>query len=322
MSEGNNAISSVRLFPEGCAMTRYKWTLCLAIICGLAGSLSGQSGAPKKLKVYISVDMEGVAGTVTADQLLPSGFEYERYRRFMTNETLAAIKAAKEMGATEILVSDSHGNGENLLIEDFPKDVRIVRSWPRRLAMMEGIDSSFDAVLFIGYHASTTNPRGIRAHTFSSAHLTRVALNGKEVTEGAFNAAIAGEFGVPVVMMSGDDAACSEVKSEIGDIETAETKKTLGFHSGNTLTPEASYDLIGEKVKTALGRRKDFKPYVLKTPVTVDVSFKNYLPAEVLAYLPDIQRTDSHSVRFVGKNMREASSFIEFIDTYSPDLAP
>ena len=303
-------------------MSRYKWTLCLALICVLAGSLSGQSGAAKKLKIYISVDMEGVAGTVTADQLLPSGFEYERFRRFMTNETLAAIKAAKEMGATEILVSDSHGNGENLLIEDFPKDVRIVRSWPRRLAMMEGIDSSFDAVLFIGYHASTSNPRGIRAHTFSSAHLTRVALNGQEVTEGAFNAAIAGEFGVPVVMMSGDDAACTEVKSQIGDIETAETKKTLGFHSGNTLTPEASYDLIGEKVKSALSRRKDFKPYVLKTPVTVDVSFKNYLPAEVLAYLPDIQRIDSHTVRFVGKNMKEASSFIEFVDTYSPDLAP
>jgi D-amino peptidase len=125
----------------------------------------------------------------------------------MTREALAAVKASKESGATEILVGDSHGNGENLLIEEFPKDVRIIRSMPRHLGMMAGIDSSFDAVIFIGYHASTNNPHGTRAHTFSSAHLTRVALNGEEMTEAAFNAAVAGHFGVPVIMASGDDAA-------------------------------------------------------------------------------------------------------------------
>jgi D-amino peptidase len=303
-------------------MTGCKWMLTIVTYFVLAASAFGQSEPAKKLKVYISVDMEGVAGVVTADQLVPGGFEYERFRQFMTKETLAAINAAREMGATEFVVSDSHGNGENLLIEEFPKDVRIVRSWPRRLGMMEGLDSTFSAAMFIGYHASTTNPRGVRAHTFSSAHLTRVALNGQEVTEGAFNAAIAGEFGVPVVMMSGDDAACAEVKSRIGNIETAETKKTLGFHSANTITPEASYELIGEKVTAAMGRLGDFKPYVLKTPVTLDVSFKNYMPAEVLTYLPNIQRVDSHTVRFVAKDMKEASSFIEFIDTYSPELAP
>lgn len=303
-------------------MTRGKVILTIVLGIVLAASSFGQSEAPKKLKVYVSVDMEGVAGAVTSDQLLPTGFEYERFRQFMTKETLAAINAAKHMGAGEILVSDAHGNGENLLIEDFPKDVRIVRSWPRRLGMMEGIDSTFDAVLFIGYHASTTNPRGVLAHTFSSAHFTRVALNGQEVTEGDFNAAIAGEFGVPVVMISGDDAACAEVKSRIGNIETAETKKTLGFHSVNTITPEASYDLIGEKVKAALTRLNDFKPYVLKTPVTLDVSFKNYLPAEVLTYLSNVQRVNSHTVRFVARDMKEASSVVEFINTYSPDLAP
>jgi D-amino peptidase len=303
-------------------MTRGKVILTMALGFALAASSLGQAEAQKKLKVYVSVDMEGVAGAVTGDQLLPSGFEYERFRQFMTKETLAAINAAKQMGAAEILVSDSHGNGENLLIEEFPKDVHIVRSWPRRLGMMEGIDSTFDAVLFIGYHASTTNPRGVRAHTFSSAHFTSLALNGQEVAEGAFNAAIAGEFGVPVVMMSGDDAACAEVKSRIGNIETAETKKTLGFHSANTITPEASYDLIGEKVKAALTRLNDFKPYVLKTPVTLDVSFKNYLPAEVLTYLSNVERVNSHTVRFVARDMKEASSVVEFINTYSPDLAP
>lgn len=296
----------------------FAFVLSMVVVSAVASAVPNQ---PKKLKIYISVDMEGVVGTVTPDQLGPNGFEYQRFRDFMTKETLAAISAAKEMGATEILVSDSHGNGENLLIEQFPKDVRIVCSWVRPLGIMAGIDSTFDAILFIGYHASTGNTRGVIAHTFSSSQFTRVVLNGKEVSEGSFNAAIAGHFGVPVVMMSGDDAALAEVRSQIGNIEGAEIKKTLGFNSAVTLTPEASYELIGQKVKAALGRLSGFKPYVVKTPVTIDVSFKNYRPAEMLSYLHSIQRVDSHTIRFVGKDMIEIADFVDFLD-YSPDLAP
>ena len=278
--------------------------------------------AARKLKVYISVDMEGVAGVVTTDQLGPGGFEYERFRHFMTNETLAAVKAAKESGTTEIVVSDSHGNGESLLIDEFPKDMRIVRSWPRHGGMMAGLDSSFDAALFIGYHASTTNTRGVRAHTFSSAHLTRVSLNGNAVAEGEFNAAFAGALGVPVIFASGDDAAMEELKSRLGNIETAETKKNLSFHSAETLTPKASCERIGAGVKAALARLHDFKPYAIKTPVTLEISFKNYMPAQMLSYLRSVQRVDSHTIRFVGRDMAEVSDFVDVVDGYSPDLAP
>jgi len=266
--------------------------------------------------------MEGVAGVVTADQLGTPGFEYERFRHFMTNETLAAIHTAKESGITEVVVSDSHGNGESLLIDEFPKDVRIVRSWPRHGGMMAGLDSSFDAALFIGYHASTTNIRGVRAHTFSSAHLTRVALNGNAVTEGEFNAAFAGALGVPVIFASGDDAAMEELKSRLGKIETAETKKSLGFHSAETITPEASCERITAGVKAALKRLGDFKPYVVKMPVMLEISFKNYTPAEMLSYLRSVQRVDSHTIRFVGKDMGEVSDFVDVVDGYSADLAP
>jgi D-amino peptidase len=277
---------------------------------------------PRKLKVHISVDMEGVAGTVTADQLSPTGFEYGRFREFMTREALAAVEAAKAAGATEVVVADSHGTGENLLIEQFPADVRVIRSWPRKLGMVAGVDEAIDAALFIGYHAGTNNPAGVRAHTFSSATLARVALNGTNVTEGSWNAAIAGQFGVPVVMMSGDDAAIAEVRKAIGNVEAAETKRTLGFHSANTITPQASYDLIRQRVRAALGRLQDFKPYRVPGPVTVDVTFKNYLPAEVLAYLPMFERIDSHSIRFRAKDMAEASSIMSFIEEYRPDLTP
>jgi D-amino peptidase len=278
--------------------------------------------AAKKLKVYISVDMEGVAGTVTADQLGPSGFEYDRFRHFMTNETLAAIRAAKEAGAGDIVVSDSHGNGENLLIEEFPKDVQIVRAWPRHGGMMAGIDSSFNVAMFIGYHASTTNPKGVRAHTFSSAHYARVMLNGNAVTEGEYNAAYAGAKSVPVIFVSGDDAATAEIKSRLGDIETVETKKSLGFHSAETLTPAASCDKIYAGAKAAFARLHDFKPYVIKTPVTLEITFKNYTPAELLSYLRVVQRVDSHTIRFVGKDMDEIDDFEEFVGNYSSDLAP
>src|SRR5213079_2264810 len=122
----------------------------------------------RKLKIYISADMEGVVGVVTADQLGPQGFEYNRFREFMTEEVKAATEAAFEAGATEVVISDSHGNGENLLIEKLPKNVTVVRSWPRPLMMMQGIDETFDGVIFIGYHASTNNVAGVRAHTISS----------------------------------------------------------------------------------------------------------------------------------------------------------
>jgi D-amino peptidase len=280
------------------------------------------SGAGKKMKVYISVDMEGVAGVVTADQLVPGGFEYERFRHFMTDETLAAVRAAKEEGAGEIVVSDSHGNGENLLIEEFPRDVRIVRAWPRHGGMMGGLDSSFNAAIFIGYHASTTNPNGVRAHTFSSAHYTRVTLNGNAVTEGEYNAAYAGAKGVPVVFASGDDAAVEEIKSRLGDIETVETKRALSFHSAETITPAASCERIFAGVKSALSRLHEFKPYVIKTPVTLEITFKNYMPAEVLGYLRIVQRVDSHTIRFVGKDMDEVDDFEEFVSNYGADLAP
>ena len=292
----------------------------------LAGLLLGigaaAAGAQRPLKVFISADMEGVAGAVTGDQLGPGGFEYERFRGFMTAEVLAAIQGARDAGATTILVADSHGNGENLLIERLPDDVMIVRAWPRPLMMMQGIDSSFAAAMFIGYHASTTSPVGVRAHTISSANYTALALNGVNMSEASLSAAIAGNFGVPVVMISGDDAAVAEARALLGNIEGAVVKRAISFHSAATMTPKAAQQLIRERVKAALARRSAFKPYVVRPPITLDVVFKNYRPAEILAYLPIVQRTTSHAIRFMGRDMIEVSRFLEFIGTYEPGISP
>ncbi|MDA0329017.1 MAG: M55 family metallopeptidase [Gemmatimonadetes bacterium] len=296
-------------------------TLAALVIVGLA--LPGtDADAQEGLKVYISADMEGVVGVVSGDQLGPTGFEYARFRQIMTNEVNAAIEAAREMGATEILVSDSHGNGENLLIEQLPADIQLIRSWPRPLMMMEGIDASFDAAIFIGYHSSTSNTQGVRAHTISSANLTSVRINGVEMMEASINAAIAGDFGVPVVMISGDDATIDEAHRIIGDMEGAVVKWSLGFHSARTIMPEASYALIGDRVRTALRRLDDFQPYRMSGPVTLEISFKNYMPAEVMAYLPNVDRVDAHTIRFIGKDMTEVSKFIEFTTNYAVNITP
>jgi len=294
----------------------------LALALFLAASATAPASAQSKLKVYISADMEGIAGVVSGEQLGPSGFEYERFRGFMTNEVLAAIEGARAAGATEFLVSDSHGNGENLLIEKFPKDVQIVRSWPRPLGMMQGVDDSFAAVLFVGYHTSTNNPQGVRAHTMSSANLADLRLNGVSVPEAGLNAAIAAHYRVPVAMISGDDAIVKEAQALLGPIEGAVVKWAYGFHSARTLTPEASCDRIREAAQKGVARARELKPWTVSAPVTVDVRFKNYRPSEVLAYLPIVERTDSHSVRFKAKDMPEAMRFLEFALNYQPDLAP
>ena len=267
-------------------------------------------------KIFISADLEGVVGAVTSEQLGPNGFEYNRFREFMTAEVNAAINAARAAGATEFLIADSHGNGQNLLIEKLPKDVKLIRSWPRPLGMMEGIDSSFDGVIFTGYHASTDNMEGVRAHTFSSASFTSIKVNGKVMTEGSWNAAVAGEFGVPVIMVAGDDTAVNEVKALIGNAEGAIVKESISFHSAKSLHPEAAYDLITEKTSYAVKNIKKYKPYKIKGPVTVSVSFKHYQPSQILAYLPMFIRTDSHTIEFKAKNMVEASHIMRVVTGY------
>ncbi len=293
-------------------------TLCLLVLAAISSIAYAQDG----LKIYISADMEGVVGAVTDEQLGPGGFEYERFRQFMTNEVNAAIDAARAAGATEFVISDSHGNGQNLLIEQLPDDVTVIRSWPRELGMMAGIDESFDGVIFIGYHASTNNTRGVRAHTMSSANITSVRLNGMTMTEGSMNAAMAGHFGVPVIMVSGDDIAVAENQVIIGDIEGAVVKWASGFHSARTLTPEAGYEVIRTRTKSAIDRIADFEPYVLETPIELELSLKHYRPVELLSYLSNVEKVNSHTIRFVGNDIIEVSNFLTVATSYRIDLQP
>jgi D-amino peptidase len=293
--------------------------LVLTLLLATAHTAAGQERAPR---LYISADMEGVSGVVTGDQLGPGGFEYERFREIMTREVLASIRGARAAGVGDVLISDSHGNGENLLLELLPADVQVVRSWPRPLGMMEGIDSTFDAVFFVGYHAGTTNPDGVRAHTFSSARLADVRVNGESVPEAGINAAIAGHFGVPVVLVTGDDAAVAEIRSVVGDVEAAVVKWNISFHAARTMMPEAAYALIEARARSAIAGLASARPYRVDDPVTLDVRFKNYRPSQVLAFLPIVERTDAHSIRYVGDDILAVSRFLQFLTGYDAGLEP
>jgi len=272
------------------------------------------------MKVYISADMEGVAGVVGEQQLTPQGFEFQQFREFMTAEVNAAIDGARAEGASDIVVSDSHGTGLNLLMNALPQDIQLVRSWPRPLGMMEGIDERFDAAILLGYHASVANTDGVAAHTISSASLFSVRINGTEMSEGGISALIAGHFGVPVVMMSGDDAAVEEVSNMLGPIEGAVVKWQCSHVAARTLMPEAAQTLIREKVRAGLQRRNHLEPFHIEGPLSLDLTYKNDKAAELMAYLPNIERIDNHTVRFVG-SIIEVSMFIEMALGYPSTVA-
>ena len=278
--------------------------------------------AQRPMKVFLSVDMEGIGGVVTSEQLGPTGFEYAKFREYMTAEALAAIAGAREAGATEFVVADAHGNMQNLLIDKFPVGVTIIRGSPRPLMMMEGIDSTFSAAMFIGYHSATTNPQGVRAHTISSATFAAVRLNGVLMSESGINAIIAGSFGVPIVMVSGDDQAVGEVSKLTGNVEGAVVKRSISFHAAAVMTPEASQALIRAKAKAAMLRLKEFKPVSARGPFELELTYKNYTPAEMMSYLPGTERIDAHTIRFRAVSIVDISRFMEFAISYRADLTP
>src|SRR4029079_7832199 len=209
---------------------------------------------PRSRKIFISVDMEGITGVVQPAQLGPDGFEYQRAREWMTGEVNAAIAGIRAAGPAEIVVCDSHGNGQSVLIDKLPDDVRIVRGFPGPMEMMQGIDESFTAAVFIGYHASEWTANAVRGHTISSARLLGVKLNGQEVSEGIYNAALAGQCGVPVAFVSGDRLAVTQVQQVAAAAEGAIVKEPYGYHSANTVTPARGQALIREGAKRAMAK--------------------------------------------------------------------
>jgi D-amino peptidase len=288
-------------------MRRLLWIFVMAMLG--AGAARAEQ---KKLKVYISADMEGVGGVSTWHvQADPKGREYEKFRRLMTLEVNAAVGGAFDAGATEVLVSDSHGDGQNIDVELLDRRARLIRAWPRPLGMVQGVDESFDAVAFVGYHASEGQPAGILAHTMTGR--MEVRLNGVPVPEAGFNAATTAEFGVPVVFLSGDQTIGEEAKRLLGPIETVAVKQATGFYSATMMHPDEAQRLIRAGVKRGVERRGELKPFRIAHPVRMEMVFKDIVDAELLSYLPGVERPRGNTAVFTARDMVEASKFLEAI---------
>jgi len=269
--------------------------------------------AQRTRKIFISVDMEGITGVVQPAQLGPDGFEYQRAREWMTAEVNAAIQGARDAGPADIVVCDSHGNGQSVLIDRLPDDVQIVRGFPRPLEMMQGLDGSFAAALFIGYHASEWTADAVRGHTISSARLLGVKLNGMEVSEGIYNAALAGQFGVPIAFISGDRLAVSQLQKVVPGAEGAIVKEPFGYHSAQTVTPARGQALIRDGVKRAMAKLGTLQPYRVKTPIDLEVGFKLTIDAERAAFIPGLTRSDAHSVKGTFPDMIQITKLLQVV---------
>ncbi len=291
------------------------WVLVALLILLVPTGLSADPA--KKLKVFISADMEGIGGVVTWDvQASNKGREYEKFRKLMTEEVNAAIQGALDAGATEIVVADSHADGQNIDVELLNPAAKLIRSWPRPLLMAQGVDENTDAVVFIGYHASEGTPDGVLSHTMSGSRIYEIKLNGVTVPEAGFNAAVAGHFGVPVVFLSGDQTILAEARKLLGPIEGVEVKHGLGRYSAETVHPKVTQEKIRAGVAAALGRVRDFKPYRLSSPIKLQIAFKSSVHAELLAMLPGVERLDGHTIVFTARDMVEAARFFTVVMDY------
>ena len=228
------------------------------------------------MKILIATDMEGITGVTTWDQVTPGHAEYVRFRRQMTEDVNAAIRGAFDGGASEVIVADGHWNASNILIEELDPRARLNSGSPSPFSMMEGINESMSGVMFVGYHARNGTPNAVLDHTWSRMTVANVWLNDLLTGEYGLNAAVAGHFGVPVIMVTGDQTACAQVVEQLGDMETAIVKQASSRFAAECLAPAVTREMICLSAQRAVERLAQGdapEPFVLDTPVTVTIEF-------------------------------------------------
>jgi len=251
------------------------------------------------MKVFISVDMEGISGIVHGSQTGRDQPDYEKGRALMVGDVNAAIEGVLSMGEAEIVVSDGHGGMKNIKPEDLHEAAVLVRGRPKPLSQMAGIDSSLDAALFIGYHSMKGTLHGVLSHTFSGRTIDSLTVNGMEIGETAMNAAIAGYHGVPLVFVSGDLAVVKEAQALNPNIVTVAVKEAVARTAAKCIHPKRSRELIKKGVTEALKKRESIEPFTFQPPIEVLVKYANSLIADAVEYMPSAERIDGRTIRFV-----------------------
>jgi D-amino peptidase len=262
------------------------------------------------MKVFISVDMEGITGLTDPEDVLPEGAEYQRGRVFMTQDANSAIQGAFDAGATEVLVNDSHWIMRNLLLEQLDPRAKLIKGFHKPMCMVQGLDESFDAAVFVGYHSCAGTEGGVLAHTLLGKEIANVLLNGEPIGETRLNSLLAGHYGVPVVFVAGDTAVCNEAKRLLGnDLGTFAVKDGIDMFTATCLHPEVTKKGIRESVARALkGKRR--KPYKMKPPYVFGIDWNTTTIASTCAYIPGIRKPNPRRTEFTTSNLPEAMGLI------------
>lgn len=260
------------------------------------------------MKIFISVDMEGVTGVTHSSQCRPGHPDYPRYRQLMTDEVRAAVEGALEAGAAEFVVNDSHFAMTNVLLEGMPPSARLLSGSTKLSSQMEGLDASFDGVFFVGYHQGDGVGDGVVNHTLMSATIREVKIDGEVVDEAGINARVAGSFGVPVALITGDESVCADARAKLGPIEVAPVKEQRDRLSALHQPLEVAHDLIRKSAATAAARlsRGELQPLVPKEPSVFEVEFRSTSSAHMSTLFPGVERTGPRSVRLGGESFLAA----------------
>ena len=257
------------------------------------------------MRIYVSVDMEGLAGVAHHHQVTfgpnVDRADYDRSRALMAGEANAAAEAAFAGGADEVVVNDSHWQMRNLRAEDLATGARLILG-DKPLSMTQGIgepeDGAFDGAAFIGYHAGAGNPRGVIAHTYSSVSVLELRVNGVAHNEAGVNAIRLGHHGVPVILVAGDDALADEVETLLPWSERVVVKRALGYSAAESLSPEGARAEIRDGMARALGRLGEMRPYRPEAPLRGEIDFRLPVMADYAAVLPETERLGPRTVGF------------------------
>lgn len=257
------------------------------------------------MKLFLSVDMEGITGLPDHTFVESSKLHYERACRIMTKEANAIIEGALENGASDILVNDSHSGMTNLLIDELHPEASLITGGRKPLSMVQSLDDTYDGVIFAGYHARAGQP-GVMSHTIS-LNIRNIYIDDVLVGEIGLNAYVAGHYGVPVIMVAGDDGACREAEELFPNVVTAAVKQTISRSAVKSLHPNKSKELLKEKVQEAIKKVDQIEPFVPAKHPVLRVEFANYGQAENAALMPGCEiEKNTTIVRFEAKDIIEA----------------
>ena len=262
----------------------------------------------KKINLFISFDLEGISGVTSWKEMRKDSPDLLRIRKIATQEVNAAIRGVKKSGLeiSEILICDSHASGENLLIEELEPGINLIKGTQRNYYMMEGLNETFDIVFFIGYHSMVGTEAGMMDHSYSSSSIYNIKINGVYVGESEINAGIAGHYGVPLGLVSGDDKLAKEIKEFFGpDVETVITKYSISRFCARCRHPVDVQREIELKSSRAVKKINKLKPFKFKYPINAEIEMLNSLLGDAIKSLPGLKRISARKFTFKSKDILE-----------------